>query len=256
MNIDNEQIKQQSEQSSPEDRIRELELQLEQKDRRIDDKEAYVRKMQSTYDRKISDLMNGGTNNGGGSNRMNYNTPKTPPPDSSNFDDPDEYLSTRLKWELDNNINIKDLIREEVYKTRDIEDTTIRKKQFESNAMMLKKELPDFDEVAKSDIMLNIYRNSINKLPDILESMETGPQLAYYLGNNIDIASRLSELPPEKLVSELVKLHNKIDVKQKKTSSSSTKPISPVIGNSNAGFSKKTYEMTTEEWLAHKNKKG
>jgi hypothetical protein len=163
-------------------------------------------------------------------------------------------LSDRLKWELKNNIRIEDLVREEVAKTRINGEIFERKKQFELSAAALKKEVPDFDEVAKSDIVMSIYGNSSNRLPDIIEGMDDGPKIAYYLGNNIDVAAKLAELPPEKLVPELIKLTGKINATTKKNNTSKT-PINPVQGTSAVGLHKKTHEMTTDEWMSYRNKR-
>jgi hypothetical protein len=159
-----------------------------------------------------------------------------------------------LKWELKNNIRIEDLVREEVAKTRINGEIFERKKQFELSAAALKKEVPDFDEVAKSDIVMNIYGNSSNRLPDIIEGMDDGPKIAYYLGNNIDVAAKLAELPPEKLVPELIKLTGKINATTKKNNTSKI-PINPVQGTSAVGLHKKTHEMTTDEWMSYRNKR-
>jgi len=235
-NNDSTTQKTQYQQKTPEERLAELEQMVQKKDQRIQDKETMLRKLQSQYDRKIAEI-----------SKQSFQA-TVPPPDESKYNNADEYMRDRIKWELKSNIKIDELIRQEIRSAKEMEEIGDRKKRFEINVSKVKSEYPDFEDIARSDIMLSIYNNSSNGIADVLEDLEEGPKIAYYLGNNIDIAHKMASLPPSKLVAELVKLTSKTDMKPN-IGGNSAPPINPVSGGSVRGNTKKTWELSTDEWL-------
>ena len=84
----------------------------------------------------------------------------------------------------------------------------------------------DFDEIAKSENINNIYVNSSNNLAAIIQEHPEGPEIAYYLGKNLDVAGKLSKMSVSKLVSTLASLSSQVKVKTKNISSA-PQPIVP-----------------------------
>jgi len=175
-------------------------------------------------------------------------------PDPNNYNDEQKYITDLVGWEV-KQTNIQDTIQSEIRKSASNDKIIANKHKFDQKANILKKEISDFDNVAKSSTMLDLYSNSSNNLGLILENMDNGPNIAYYLGKNIDVAHSLSTLPPHELVPALLNIENQ--VKSKTTTKQNTnniEPIKPLRGTNGAIKDKSVHEMTTSEWLAHKKK--
>src|SRR4030042_3864388 len=224
-----------------EKRLKELEERLEHKD-------AFIRKQQSDNDKLRASMQ-----------KENYNQPVNNSvskdiPDPSNYTDEKVYLADLVKWELKNQ-NLSETIQKELLKHKQTESVLERKKQFDIQAQKLKSQVQDFDSVAKSDIMMNIYSNSNNDLASIIEGMENGPQIAYYLGKNIDVAYNLATMPTSSLVTELIKLQSKAEKTYEKKLSNANEPIKPIKTTSSTAMEKNPDEMSYQEWLKWRNKK-
>ena len=229
----NEVINEQSD-TNTSDSSNDYEKRTKELEERIEHKEAFIRKQQSDYDKLRSSLQR--DNN----QPVNSSVPKDMP-DPSNYTDEKLYLADLVKWEIRNQ-NLTESVLE-------------RKKQFDIEAQKLKSQVQDFDAVAKSDIMMNIYNNSNNDLASIIEGMDNGPQIAYYLGKNVDVAYKLASMPTPSLVTELIKLQSKAEKTYDKKLSNASQPINPIKTTSATSVEKNPDEMTYQEWLKWRGKK-
>ena len=216
-----------------ESRIKELE-------ERINHKESFIRKQQSEYDKLKASL-----NNSNLSNKAKEEISKAPDP--STYTDEQKYLSDLVKWEISQQ-NLSDKVREEINKTRQYESIMERKKKFDEESFKLKKELPDFDTVARSEHMMSIYNNAQNDMASIIEGMDNGPQIAYYLGNNTDVAYKLASMHTSELVPELMRLSKLAAPKGSKKISNANSPISPVNSLTSDITEKNPDDLSYEDW--------
>lgn len=108
------------------------------------------------------------------------------------------------------------------------------------NARVTKAAIPDFGEV-------------IGKLPQLpvgvveaIQLDENGPKLAYFLGNNRDIADSLVERSPIAAALELGKISAGLSGKKIKKPSGAPTPVRPIGGNAK-GSVKNPEDMSMEE---------
>lgn len=113
--------------------------------------------------------------------------------------------------------------------------------------------IPDYAEV--------VGASDVPAAPHVLESIldsDSGPQLAYHLAKNPDVAQRLNELTPVQAAREIGRLEAqlaqpKTETTPPKRTTSAPPPINPVRG-SNGQFSKAPEQMSDAEWYASQRK--
>lgn len=116
-----------------------------------------------------------------------------------------------------------------------------------------KKTTPDFDDVI-GDLSDTPIHNVA--LESIMES-EVGPQIAYHLATNPNLAQKISKLSPAQALKEIGKLEAKFEKPPEKVAVSTTKKIStaPASAKTPNGTSpgKDPSQMTPEEWMKWRN---
>lgn len=113
---------------------------------------------------------------------------------------------------------------------------------FNEKASALRKTHEDFDEMIESPVFTDTMR-------EVVLSADTGPELAYYLGSNRDVANKIARLPSTLQPYEIGKLETQIKLAQKtKKVTSAPAPLSP-IGSTTGGGEKDPSKMSTEEWM-------
>ncbi len=113
--------------------------------------------------------------------------------------------------------------------------------------------MPDYEEV--------VGASDVPAAPHVLESIldsEQGPQLAYHLAKNPDVAERLNAMTPVQAAREIGRLEAqlekpKADTTPPKRTTSAPPPINPVRG-SNGQFTKSPDQMSDAEWYASQSK--
>ena len=113
---------------------------------------------------------------------------------------------------------------------------------FNQRAKKLREEHEDFDQVIESPVFSAAMRLTL------LHS-ENGPAVAYYLGQNTDVAEKICLLPVERQSYEIGKLETQLVIAQKtKKIPGAPSPIKPV-GISGGAPERDTSKMSTEEWM-------
>jgi len=110
-------------------------------------------------------------------------------------------------------------------------------------------ETPDFEEViGASQVPLSPAMERT-----ILES-DVGPKLAYWLAQNPQEAMKIANLPPIRAIAALGRIEERLSTAPPPVPkpSSAPPPVEPV--GSRAKVSKNPDDMTTEEWMAWRNK--
>lgn len=122
---------------------------------------------------------------------------------------------------------------------------------FENRAEKLRRELPDFDAVAKAPEMIQLYNHpQMAPIVDALHESEVGPQLAYYLGKNPGVAYHLANLPWPSAIRELGRLEAKVTTETaSKKISQAPEPINPIGAGTNI-TERAPEEMSPSEFAA------
>lgn len=100
------------------------------------------------------------------------------------------------------------------------------------------------------------FNHSINNLSmigldrdtlDLITSADNGEKILAHLGQNLDEADRILNLPPLKLAREITKLEALVSIQKKKTVSNAPEPFKAVSG-SKGGANKNPADMTDAEY--------
>lgn len=183
-----------------------------------------------------------------------YEQPEAPKlddePKEDDFEDYDAYQKAHTAWIVKKTITDERFAEQEKVRIQSLErQRQVRSEAFDNRAAIYKEEVPDFDEVAKSPEMVEFYSKYARHLAEAVESSEKGPEIAYYLGNNPDVAIDLAKLSPIQTAIEIGKLETKLSVTPKpKAVSKAPEPITPV-GGSDSVMDKDPAEMTQEEFI-------
>jgi hypothetical protein len=127
-----------------------------------------------------------------------------------------------------------------------------RARKFKEREVSFEKETPDYRDVAH-------YAPINDAVAEILQELDSGPELAYYLGKNKDIALHLNDLPPKIAAVELGRIDAKITAEKAAKAAALEKakaekavtnapPPAPKIEGSNAQVEKDPSQMTDSEF--------
>lgn len=155
-------------------------------------------------------------------------------PNQENFETVEEYEDALIGWHDEKKSVAAGVVEQQKQQQEAL-------KTFNENAVNVRKEHVDFDEVVKRPVFTDAMRN-------VISVSKTGPELAYYLGKNPEIAGKIAQMPVEIQPYEIGKLETQIKIAQKtKTATAAPEPITPVGDVSIPGVD--TSKMTTEEWM-------
>jgi hypothetical protein len=124
-----------------------------------------------------------------------------------------------------------------------------RQQTFQTRAAEFKKATEDYDEVVYNPALAI----SANMAEDIAES-EVGPQLAYYLGKNPDVAREIAALSPRAASRELGKIEARLSAPKAAPAVTKAPPPPPKIAASVPDIEKDPDQMTNDEWKKWRQK--
>lgn len=210
---------------------------------RLEHKETFIRKQQSAYDVLI--------------NQQKEDTTESKSllkPSIDKYDNDEDYFDALVKWEVKNSSTdlISQAVKQELANEKNYQETVARVHDFEKKANVLRKDISDFDDIAKSREMKELYYNS-PVLGSVIESLPKGPDIAYYLGKNMDVALELSQLPIPSMVVKLSELNANFVTEKQNNISRAPTPISP-LSSSSGKVQKEEDDMGYKEWLSHRLK--
>lgn len=127
-----------------------------------------------------------------------------------------------------------------------------RARKFQERAVAFEKDTPDYRNVAH-------YAPINDAVAEIIQDLESGPELAYYLGKHRDIALTLNDLPPHVAAVELGRIDARLsadkaakaaalDEAKKSKAVSGAPPPAPKLDGNNAAVEKEPSEMTDKEF--------
>lgn len=123
--------------------------------------------------------------------------PKKPTPDQ--FDDYGAYVEALTDWKAES--KAKEVLDAREKATADKRTADERVSSFQERQEAARKALPDYDAiVANSDVGVAQH------LTELLLDSEQGPQLAYHLAKNPDLAERLNAMPERQAAREIGRL--------------------------------------------------
>jgi hypothetical protein len=95
-------------------------------------------------------------------------------------------------------------------------------------------------------------------LAEAVMDSDIGPKLAYHLGKNQSVASKLSRMPYRQMLKEVVKIEANLSKPAPKSESKTPPPPPKITGNDKANTiradSKDSDTLSTEEWMKRRNK--
>jgi len=173
------------------------------------------------------------------------------PPKLEDFPDYDTFIEAKAAFKA------RETIREEREKEKQAEAArqraeTINKNRqaFEEKAEAYSETVEDFDEVAAGIVPI---MQSAPHLTQLVVESDFGPQIAYYLGQNPEIAQKLASLEPHLTAKEIGKIAARLENAPKpKLKSEAPEPISTVSGQDPDAVQKSGDEMPMEEYAAYR----
>lgn len=126
------------------------------------------------------------------------------------------------------------------------EELKTKKAAFDQSVDKKRGHFEDFDEVAYGHNFMDL------DLAEQIFELEKGPEVAYHLGSNLDLAEKILGMTPVKRARELTKLEYTISALAPKKVSGAPDPITPIGGSDKSG-SKSPSEMSDAAWLAWRN---
>ena len=117
--------------------------------------------------------------------------------------------------------------------------------RFNKRTTEVRGQLQDFDNVVFGGNLDPFLTDGV--MADIVAS-DKGPELAYHLGSNLELADRVSRMDPVSRARELGRIEATLSLPEGKKVSSAPDPIKP-LGSSDQ-VQKNPDDMTADEWLA------
>lgn len=138
------------------------------------------------------------------------------------------------------------------------ERTERRARKFQEREIAFEKETKDYREVAH-------YAPISNEVAEIIQDLESGPEIAYYLGKNRDIALSLSDLPSHIAAVELGRIDARLTAEKKAKAEALEKakaekavttapPPTPKLEGVNPAVDKDPSDMTDAEFAKWRRK--
>ncbi|MCK5601081.1 hypothetical protein KAR91_04375 [Candidatus Pacearchaeota archaeon] len=180
-------------------------------------------------------------------------------PNELDYDDPAEFQAAQDKYDEDS-FNHRMSERDKETAVQSSAESVQKQRQervdnFDKKVAEVSEKIPDFEEVARSEDMLEIY-NVAPHLADVIEESESGPEIAYFLGNNPEEAVRLAGLSTVQVAIEVGKLEGKLsNPLQKKNISKAAEPVNTLTGKGGEVIEKTVDDMTQKEYEVWRRKK-
>jgi len=182
-----------------------------------------------------------------------------PRPQREKFDSPDAYDNALIEWAAENaaktaeaKIQAREAERQQKL-TKDQQEQATKKaaddlaKAWRVKVEKFSKDHPDFMDVVIDNDDLKISQ----AVSTFLAEADDGPEIAYHMGKNPEIAERISQLSPAKAGIELGKLSASLEAAKKPKVSRAPRPVTPVRSANSAG-TKSLEDMSMDEYAAQR----
>lgn len=177
-------------------------------------------------------------------------------PKEDDFDSYSDYQSAQEKYLADRAANAayerlkaeQEAAKEQTSEQQRQEEIKAKRAKFDENLTAKRTNFENFEEVAYGHEFMDMG------LAEMIFDMDKGPEVAYHLGSHLDEAERIFSLSPIERARELTKLEFQVEQLKPKKVSDAPDPINPLSGSSERVADKDPDDMTTDEWLAWRNK--
>lgn len=178
--------------------------------------------------------------------------PPKPTPDK--FADYAEYVEALTDWKTDQKVR-EALSARDTEQAKQAEGRVQQTKQqaFAERVQQARTSITDYDEVVGlSDLPIAPH------VGEVLLDSDLGPQLAYHLAKNPDLANRLNQMSPTAAAREIGRIEAGLEkpaTPAAKTTSKAPPPINP-IGSGRTNAAANPAQMDMEQYKAHRAKQG
>ena len=179
--------------------------------------------------------------------------PEIVAPKEDDFEDYSQYQQASTKFVADtasnaayDRITAENQVRDQASKeTARQAELKTKKASFDSNLAEKRGNFEDFEDVAYGHQFMSI------DMAERLFDMDKGPEVAYHLGSNLDVAEKIFSLPLIQQAIELTKIEYQVEDLKPKLVSEAPDAITPL--GSDEKVSKEEDDMTDAEWLKFRN---
>jgi hypothetical protein len=178
--------------------------------------------------------------------------PSLAPPDPSQFAggqyDP-RYMDAMMQYTRESAVmEAKQAVAQEYEQRARLQTQQAAQAKLETAEAAARVRYADYDSVIERITSDPILAQN-QTIREAILGMENGPDIAYQLGRNLDIAYEISNMSPVQAGMRLAAI-----VRQDARTSSAPKPIRPINGTGGTVNSTKSYaEMSTSEYIAARN---
>jgi len=175
-------------------------------------------------------------------------------PNEDDFDSPQEYHTANAKYYAEVSGKAADdrvaAGQAETTKTEQQAVIDTKKKAFEENLSSKREHFEDFEDVAYGHNFMDMG------LAEQIFEMDKGPEVAYFLGSNLDEAQRIHALNPVQRARELTKLEFQVEALNPKKVSDAPDPINTLGNSETVDTAGENGENITDpdEWLIWRRK--
>ena len=175
--------------------------------------------------------------------------PEVVAPKEDDFEDYSKYQQANAKFVAEtasnaayDRITAENQVRDQASKeTARQTELQTKKAGFDANLAEKKGNFEDFEDVAYGHQFMSV------DMAERLFDMDKGPEVAYHLGSNLDVAEKIFSLPPIQQAIELTKIEFQVEALKPKLVSGAPDPITPL--GSSEQVTKSEDEMSDAEWL-------
>lgn len=175
-------------------------------------------------------------------------------PARDDFATDDDYFEALADWKAEQKVGeFRKQQQAEALNKAEQTQTATRFELYQERVAASLEAIPDYAEV--------VGASDVPAAPHVLESIldsDSGPQLAYHLAKNPELAEQLNAMTPVQAAREIGRLeaqlaHPKTETTPPKRTTNAPAPITPVRG-SNGQFTKSAEQMSDAEWYASQRK--
>ena len=180
---------------------------------------------------------------------------KEEPPKREEYEEYEDYVADKAAFSAKQ--AVRDEMRVDAEKKVASERQATLEKSFaahEGRVKTFKEKITDFEEIAYGDHILPIMRGAPH-LAQLVVQSDQGPQIAYHLGSNPEVAEKIAAMPMHLAAKEIGKIEARLEtVPKPKNQSKAPEPIKPVKGK-DAGVVERSPEgMSMEEYKRWRDK--
>ena len=177
--------------------------------------------------------------------------PAKPSPDQ--FSDYSEYVEALADWKAEQKVHQALSARDAQFaQTAEQRAEQARVQAWAERQQAVRETLPDYDEVVGlSEIQIAPHVGQ-----ELLDSPH-GPQIAYHLARNPDVADRLNRLPPRDVIREIARLEATLPAPKPaaKPVSNAPAPIKPIAGGA-TGVNAPLDKLSMDQYIERRSREG